>query len=163
MYLRLLLTCFSLTFLASCSTARHSNVLSTTPKGYTNTEKQEIIAYAEQQLGTRYKYGGKDPKGFDCSGFTSYVLRNFGRTLDATAHGHANQGKAISPEEAAPGDLVFFKRPGQSRIFHVSLVVANSREGIIVIHSTTSRGVVRENISRSSYWQPFIYAVRRVL
>jgi cell wall-associated NlpC family hydrolase len=163
MYLRLLLTFFLLTFLASCSTARHSNAMVTTPKGYTNTEKQEIIAYAEQQLGTRYMYGGKDPRGFDCSGFTSYVLRNFGRTLDATADGQANQGEAINPEEATPGDLVFFKRPGQTRIFHVALVVNNSSEGIIVIHSTTSRGVVRENISRSSYWQPFIHALRRVL
>ena len=157
-----LLLCCSLALMASCSTTRYNPTPVTTAKGYAAVETEEMIAYAEKQLGTRYRYGGKDPQGFDCSGFTSYVFGNFGHQLSATADGQAKQGTDIALEEANTGDLIFFKRPGQSRIFHVSLVVSNTSEGIVVIHSTTSRGVITENISRSSYWKPFIHHARRI-
>jgi hypothetical protein len=41
-------------------------------------------------------------------------------------------------------------------------VVSNNKEGLTVIHST-SRGVVVDNISRSSYWQPKISTARDVV
>lgn len=124
--------------------------------------RQEVLANAEALLGTPYRSGGKDSRGFDCSGFTAYVMRQSGVKLSASSRTQALQGQARPLEEAQPGDLVFFKRTAKSAIFHVALVLSNDSIGVQAIHST-SRGVVVDNISHSKYWQPKVCAVRDVL
>ena len=89
-------------------------------------------------------------------------MKNFDITLSPSSRYQAKEGKKIRVEEAQPGDLIFFKRSAAGPVFHVAIVVRNSREGIEVIHST-SRGVVIDNISKSSYWEPKIFSAREVL
>lgn len=123
----------------------------------------EIVDYAKKQLGKKYKYAGRSPRtGFDCSGFTHYVMDNFGVDLSTSSRAQENQGKKIKVSEAKSGDLIFFRRSKNGAVFHVALVVSNDREGLKVIHST-SRGVVIDNISVSSYWKPKISTARDVL
>ncbi len=125
--------------------------------------RQDIVSYAKQFAGIEYKYAGTSPKtGFDCSGFTSYVMNNFNIELPHRSADQENQGKKIKVAEAQPGDLIFYRRGSLGKVFHVSLVVSNNREGITVIHSV-SRGVVVENISTSSYWKPKISSARNVI
>ncbi|MCB0586986.1 MAG: C40 family peptidase [Phaeodactylibacter sp.] len=128
----------------------------------TSPQREEVIAYAKKQLGARYKEGGKGPRSFDCSGFTSYVMKKFDVTLSPSSRYQAKEGKKVKVKDVQPGDLIFFKRSAAGPVFHVAMVVSNSREGIEVIHST-SRGVVIDNISRSSYWEPKIASARDVL
>lgn len=125
-------------------------------------QREEVVSYAKKQLGAKYLEGGKTPRGFDCSGFTSYVMKNFDIALSPSSRAQAHEGKKIRVEDARPGDLIFFRRSAASEIFHVAMVVRNGREGIEVIHST-SRGVVIDNISRSEYWEPKIFSAREVL
>ena len=127
-----------------------------------NRQREEVVSYAKKQLGARYQEGGKGPKSFDCSGLTSYVMKKFDVTLSPSSRYQAKEGKKIRVEDAQPGDLIFFKRSPAGQVFHVAMVVRNSREGIEVIHST-SRGVVIDNISKSSYWEPKIYSARDIL
>ncbi len=124
--------------------------------------RQEVVGYAQELLGTKYRAGGKDPRGFDCSGFTGYVMKNFDLKLSASSRHQAQEGRKVNIKDVKPGDLIFFKRSPNGEIFHVSMVVRNSKAGIEVIHST-SRGVVIDNISKSSYWEPKIYSARDVL
>lgn len=163
MRLPLILTALSFLLLVSCGTGRRAKAEPTRNHHYKPKPYQEIVDYARKYIGTPYKYAGKDPRGFDCSGFTSYVFKAFHKQLAATAEGQSRQIKEISRDNVQAGDLVFFKRPGSRKVFHVSLVVSNGREGIVVIHSTTSRGVIVENISQSSYWKPFLYKTGRFL
>ena len=125
-------------------------------------QRKKVVDFAKKQLGVKYRSGGKSPKGFDCSGLTYYVMKNFDITLSPSSRYQAKEGKKIRVEEAQPGDLIFFKRSAAGPVFHVAIVVRNSREGIEVIHST-SRGVVIDNISKSSYWEPKIFSAREVL
>lgn len=126
--------------------------------------RRNIADYARKYEGTRYLYAGKSPQtGFDCSGFTSYVMKKYGIELSPSSRDQARQGRPKPVQEARPGDLVFFRRSPAEPVFHVALVVANDRSGIHVIHSTTSRGVVSDNIMESAYWKPKIYSVRDVL
>lgn len=126
--------------------------------------RRNVADYARKYEGTRYLYAGKSPQtGFDCSGFTSYILKKYGVQLSPSSRDQARQGKPKSVQDARPGDLVFFRRSPAEPVFHVALVIANDRSGIHVIHSTTSRGVVRDNIMESSYWKPKIDSVRDVL
>ena len=123
--------------------------------------RQDVTRYSRDYIGTDYKYAGKTPKGFDCSGFTSYVMNNFDITLSPSSRTQATQGRKIPVSKVKPGDLVFFGKRGQ--VTHVAMVVANTRSGIEVIHSTTSNGVMVQNISTSAYWKPKIMFARDVI
>lgn len=125
--------------------------------------RDDVITYARKYLGTKYKESGKTPRqGFDCSGFTSYVMDHFDRELAASSRGQAVQGKAISVEEVQPGDLIFFRRSKKEAVFHVAMVVNRKRNKLEVIHST-SRGVVIDDILASDYWKPKIDSARDVI
>src|SRR5262245_52814701 len=71
---------------------------------------QKIVARAETYLGTRYKFGGKSLRGLDCSGFVVRVWEdlNLGK-LPGKCSALYKLGRSIEPEEARPGDLVFFR------------------------------------------------------
>ncbi len=123
--------------------------------------RQDVVEYARHQLGSKYRYGGRDPNGgFDCSGFTYYVYKKFDVSLPTVSSSQAKEGKAVNTSHAKKGDLIFFKKNG--RIFHVALIVSNDSKGLYVIHST-SRGVVIDNVKKSDYWRPKISHVRGVL
>lgn len=121
-----------------------------------------IAGYAQNFTGIRYKHGGgASASGFDCSGFTSFALREFGVTVSPASSAQAKEGEEVSLDAVQPGDLVFFGRRG--RVTHVALVVERTAEGIICVHSTSSRGIVVENISTSGYWRPKIMFARDVI
>lgn len=79
--------------------------------------------------GVPYRYGGSTPRGFDCSGFTSYVFRKAGVSLPHTATGQMYKSKRISRQKAKKGDLVFFR--SGSRAYHVGIYAGKNR----VLHS----------------------------
>ena len=79
----------------------------------------EIVNIARQYLGIPYKYGGDDPSGFDCSGFTSYVFGKAGISIPRTASAQQDAAKAVSDPQ--PGDLVFFGSPA----WHVGIYTGN--------------------------------------
>ena len=124
--------------------------------------REYIAGYAQNFVGIEYVHGGgTTAKGFDCSGFTSFALKEFGINVSPSSAAQSKQGEEISLDAVLPGDLVFFGRRG--RITHVALVVQNTKEGIICVHSTCSRGIVVENISTSRYWRPKIMFARDVI
>jgi len=124
--------------------------------------REEVTQHAKRFVGSPYKYAGTTPKGFDCSGFTSYVLKEY-VDIPRSSIAQAEAGDSVELNEVKPGDLIFFSKTGKGRISHVALVVGNNQEGIQVVHSTTSRGVIVENISTSRYWKPKIKYARDVL
>lgn len=126
--------------------------------------RRDIASYAQKYKGTRYTPAGKNPSsGFDCSGFTSYVMQRFDIRLSPSSREQARQGRTKRLEEARPGDLIFFRRSASEPVFHVALVISSERQSIKVIHSTTSRGVVVDDLLSSSYWKPKIDTVRDVV
>lgn len=124
--------------------------------------RADIVDHASELMGLKYKYGGNNPRqGFDCSGFVLYLYQNAGVDINRVSRDQAKQGKEIPLSRARPGDLVFFKRPGQP-VFHVSVIVEAGVNKLVVVHATNS-GVIRENVLESRYWEPLIYQVRDVL
>lgn len=125
--------------------------------------RKDIINYAMKLEGTKYKAAGRDPRsGFDCSGFTRYVMNHFDIKLSASSRDQVNDGATVALSRVQAGDLVFFRRSKRDPIFHVGLVVSNDRQGLKIIHST-SCGVVVDNVSNSKYWQPKLDAARTVV
>lgn len=126
--------------------------------------RAEIVDFAQDFVGTRYRYAGRSPEtGFDCSGFTSFILQKFDTAVSSSSSTQSLQGAKVPLKEVMPGDLLFFKHRRGRGIQHVAMVVENTPGGIICVHSTCTRGVVVENVSTSAYWRPRILFARDVL
>jgi hypothetical protein len=122
-----------------------------------------LVEKAKQYQGLSYRYGGVSPKtGFDCSGFTSFVMKQFNILLDHSSRSQGSSGERISLEECQSGDLIVFRRSSRSSISHVAMVVSNGPDGLFMIHSC-SRGILIENLYESKYWRPKVYMVRDVV
>lgn len=125
-----------------------------------------VVSLAHQYLGTRYVYGGASPSGFDCSGFTMYLYKQYGVSLPHTATGQWQSGqgtKVWSIGALQPGDLVFFCDPSRS------LGKACSHAGVYIgggqfIHSSSSRsnGVIVSDLT-SGYYNTYFVGGLRVL
>lgn len=97
--------------------------------------------------GTPYKYGGRSTKGFDCSGFTSYVFEKAaGITLPRTSGGQASAGTPVSKANLEPGDLVYFNTNGKS-ISHVGIYVGGDN----FIHASSTKGITVTSLNDTYY------------
>lgn len=98
-------------------------------------KRQQVVDYALQFVGGRYRYGGSDPhSGVDCSGFPRYVLQNAaGVGMNRSSGSQAAQGVAIGADQMQPGDLLFY---GSGRgINHVAMYIGNGQ----IVHASTER------------------------
>lgn len=122
-----------------------------------------IIDYAKQFEGVRYKWGGTTDKGMDCSGLVFESFRAYDIYLPRISRDMAKQGEKISLKQTHKGDLLFFKtRNRRNDINHVGLVVAIEDNAIKFIHATTSSGVIISSLNES-YWKNAFAEVRRIL
>jgi poly-gamma-glutamate capsule biosynthesis protein CapA/YwtB (metallophosphatase superfamily) len=128
------------------------------------TEIQNIIDFSKQFLGTPYRRGSKGPKMFDCSGFTSFVFKNFGYYLSSSCSRQVTQGMQIVKEELKTGDLIFFKGRNikSNRVGHVGIVVSNEEGNVTFIHACR-RGVRIDELDKSAYYKPRYITGLRVL
>ena len=70
--------------------------------------RQDVAGWAKNYVGTKYHYAGTSSKtGFDCSGFTSHVLKEFDIKVSASSATQSTQGIKVPIKEAKPGDLIF--------------------------------------------------------
>lgn len=112
--------------------------------------RDEIILFAKQQLGKPYVHAGNTPSGFDCSGFTSYIFSAYQINLPRRSREQYDNSKKIKENKVQKGDLVFFDNG--SGVNHVGLIVSEQGEPPVMIHASTSQGIVITDIHSSSYW-----------
>jgi hypothetical protein len=149
----LLIGIFILLIASACSVSRHSYKEHKVVVNRSNGDediRNQVLETAIQYIGVPYKYGGKTPGGFDCSGFTSYVMAKNGIALAPSSSLQARQGKKLNTNELRKGDLIFFENSG--KINHVGIVKEAGKHGLYVIHATSSSGVRVDEIKHSPYW-----------
>ena len=109
--------------------------------------RQQIVAYAKQFVGGRYRYGGTSlTGGVDCSGYVMKIFQHFGINTGRDSRTQAAASRSIGMNEIRPGDLVFYSSGG--RIDHVAIYIG---EGQIVHASNERTGIT---ISRINYRTP---------
>ena len=120
-----------------------------------------IMEEAQKYIGYPYVWGGASPEtSFDCSGFVSWVYTESGvyNTGRLGATGLYGICKKITPEQAQPGDLVFFEGTmGDTAdgITHVGIYVGGNH----MLHCGSPIGYADLT---ESYWRKHFYAFGRV-
>lgn len=124
-------------------------------------EVQRLLNHGRELLGRRYR---SRAGGFtlDCSGFVSYAFSKLNIKLPRSSSSMSSATESIPRAEIRPGDLLFFKgrNARSSRVGHVALVVDVEGDQIMMIHSSTSRGVIIERYDSPYYAKRYIGAGR---
>ena len=144
------------------SNRRQGTVLEQLEQNSRNNIVDQVINYAYRFRGTPYRYGAMSPRGFDCSGFTSYVFKRFGIELDRSSRGQIFDGVRVKQKDLQPGDLVFFQgRSGRGGVGHVGIVTkVNDDNTFHFIHSACSSGVTESKNTESYYSRRYVGACR---
>ncbi len=102
--------------------------------------RRNIVEFALRFMGRPYFWGGKTPKGMDCSGFVQLIHKMFAINLPRDAWMQHETGKMVTkdPLRGQPGDLMFFAEKGD-RITHVGFCLGNGKllhaRGMVGINS----------------------------
>lgn len=115
------------------------------------------LASALQFQGVRYKSGGSDPSGFDCSGLVQYVFARQGIAMPREVRGQFEVGYQIETDELRPGDLLFFNTEADGAS-HVGIAI----DATAFVHAPNSRGVVRVERLSTTYWSRRFLGARRI-
>jgi cell wall-associated NlpC family hydrolase len=123
------------------------------------TKGEQVVAEAKKYLGVPYVWDGESPAGFDCSGFTTYVYRQFGINIPSYTVSQLSYGSYVSYSNLQPGDLVFFDNTYDGpNPTHVGIYAGNGQ----MVHAHDTRGIEVTSIT-TSYWQQHYSTARRLL
>lgn len=120
----------------------------------------QVIAYAKQFMGLPYVYGSAGPNSFDCSGYTSYVYKHFGYSLNRSAAGQYSNGTPIDMSQIQPGDLILWRAYGSSKAAtHVGIYIGNNQ----YIHASSTGKCITINDMDYGANSRYVVGVRRIL
>jgi len=120
---------------------------------------EAIAAEALKYLGAPYVWAGTNPDGFDCSGFTYFIINwvlgnNFPRAIE----GQIASGEYVHPNDLEPGDLVFFHDTYKPGLSHVGIYIGNAQ----FVNAGSEDDVVAISNMWDNYWGPRYLESRRI-
>lgn len=123
-----------------------------------------LMDFAKSMIGIRYRYASSNPKrGFDCSGFVSYVFHNFGFNVPRSSREFASKGQPKTLEEAQVGDVILFTGTNSKvrQIGHVGIIYSINGDDIQFIHSSSggAKGVTITSLNEGFYRKRFMKVV----
>lgn len=118
--------------------------------------KKKLYDQYKQWKGTKYKLGGLNKNGIDCSGFVFITFKSkFGILLPRTTHLQVTAGRNVKKGQLQAGDLVFFKTGRYKR--HVGIYLERGK----FLHASTSQGVTISRLE-NSYWRAKYWRAKRI-
>ena len=130
------------------------------PEAVVSSQGQQMVDFAMQFNGYPYVWAGNTPSGFDCSGFTQYVVQNvLGYDITHSTDIQAGYGTSVAWGEWQPGDLLFFVGTGGGGfISHVGIYIGDGQ----MIHAENPGTGVRISSVYSSYYSGHYYSASRL-
>jgi cell wall-associated NlpC family hydrolase len=120
---------------------------------------QAIVDFALQFQGYPYASAGNTPAGFDCSGFTQYVIINtLGIDIGHGVAGQTGYGAWVDWDAWQPGDLVYFAGTYRAGISHTGVYIGG---GQFIHAENEGTGVVVSSIY-SDYYSGHYYGAYRL-
>jgi len=131
--------------------------VASTPFGKWNSseERSLLVRVVKTFLGVPYKLGGSTLRGIDCSALVKKIYEIFNIQLPRTTREQFSVGKKVEKEQLEEGDLVFFRRRGNSS--HVGIYIGDNQ----FIHASSSNREVKIDYLDAPYYSKrFLRGVR---
>ena len=134
------------------------------PSGDINVSGEAVVKAAMKYIGRPYRHGMAGPNVFDCSGFTSFIYKQFDISLSRDSRAQYRQGVSVGRKDLRIGDLVFFTSPRSGRsVGHVGIVSKVESDGNFYFVHAARRGVIEDSYRASSYYYNRYVGARRVI
>ncbi len=118
-----------------------------------------IVAEALAYQGVPYVWGGTEPDGFDCSGFTYFIINEvLGNDFQRPMVDQIESGTYVAPEDLQPGDLIFFQNTYQWGVSHNGIYMGNGQ----FVNAGIEHGGVGVSSLDDPYWQSRYMTARRI-
>jgi LysM repeat protein len=142
---------------ASQTEGEKGEPIASTPIGKWNNpeERNLFVRVVKTFLGVPYKLGGSTLRGIDCSAFVKKIYEIFSIQLPRTTREQFSIGKMVEKEQLKEGDLVFFRRRGNSA--HVGIYIGDNQ---FVHASSYNREVKVDYLDAPYYNKRFLRGVR---
>lgn len=113
-----------------------------------------LMIEAASWIGVPYKYGGDDKRGVDCSGLTYNIYSKvYGIRLSRrSSEQYKKDVRRVPKSDLISGDLVFFSTGNGEKVTHVGIYLKDDK----FIHSSSSKGVVINNLEQNYYKRNFV-------
>ena len=159
---------FFIFLLSACSASKKAtqttNISKPKPSSSTKTNVDGLVWFAKKQLNTPYKYASADPKngGLDCSGFLFYVFTHFDIKVPRTSYDFSAYGTTVQKSNAQKGDVIVFTGSDANvkKAGHVGIITETTKDDVLFIHASTTKGVIINKLSEPYYAKRFIKIVR---
>lgn len=157
--LNIVITLAAMVFLSSCGSRRAGSYSSSTKaakaaEAMADLKSKALYNFITDWTGVRYKLGGLDKRGIDCSGFALLLNREiYGLELPRRSRDQAEVIRDKNPGQLKEGDLVFFSFGG-NEIDHVGVYLNHG----FFVHASTTRGVIVDDMSLPAYQHVLIKA-----
>jgi hypothetical protein len=136
--------------------SKYAALLNVLPEAIGNLS---LYRFIDEWYGVRYRLGGTDKAGIDCSAFMQKLYQQvFGMNLLRTAMDQFTMANVIwNRGQCKEGDLVFFNIKS-SRISHVGLYLMNN----FFVHASSSHGIMISSLD-DKYWNKYFACAGRVM
>ncbi len=119
-------------------------------------KNEKLYLFINEWYGVKYKYGGHDKSGIDCSGLTARLyLVVYKKQIASTTKELVVGAKKIKISDLQEGDLVFFNTNGKS-ISHVGVYLQNHK----FVHASSKKGVMISDLNEPYFKQTYVSSGR---
>ena len=123
------------------------------PKQKADQQKHRRLSFGERTVrvaatyqGVPYRSGGSSPRGFDCSGFTSYVFAKLDKRIPRSSQAQYNSAHRVRHPQI--GDLIFYHSGRGGSVYHVAIYAGGGK----VWHATRPGERVRKTKIYTRTW-----------
>ncbi|ALL05675.1 hydrolase [Pedobacter sp. PACM 27299] len=154
---KLLLFLMVLLIFSACSSRKNTNVNTTAARAavvMSQLKSKPLYRFINDWTGVRYRLGGLDKRGIDCSGFALLLQKNiYGNELPRRSSDQAAVIRSKSMGQLKEGDLIFFSFGGRA-VDHVGIYLKDN----FFVHASTTRGVIVDDLSIPAYQKAMVKA-----
>lgn len=149
----------SVLFFSACSSRKYTgkpnaDAATKAADAMSHLKNKQLYRFITDWTGVKYRLGGLDKRGIDCSGFALLLQKDiYGKQLPRRSRDQADAVKKRSISQLNEGDLIFFSFGGRT-VDHVGVYLNNN----FFVHASTTRGVVVDDLTIPAYQRAFVKA-----
>ena len=115
-------------------------------------KNEKLYQFINEWYGVKYKYGGHDKLGIDCSGLTAMLYWVvYKKHIGNTTKDLVMEAKKIKMSDLKEGDLIFFNTNAKS-ISHVGVYLQNHK----FVHAYSKKGVMISDLNEPYFKQTYV-------